>query len=469
MENNWGANLVFECSKTKRNVHSFIKFDGIVRTSVPGFCLDRLVASGTEANAYAVDKLTSRNWDTLLVGMGSYVGGDEDLQPYSSSGFSRKQQLSLPKSPMDNTTSALCARQTVALPYHIPFDGMDTKRLIAHEENCLRALHRKLLVATLAGKPFRALLMEFILGGNGGELSKRFLLQLAPLLVHFDIGVVADEVLTSGRVGPDMTVTTGLPTDFSNQVKYITCGKFTACGLVIKRAARKPLAVLEQYRGTTTHFPMSGACKVWMETMARLKDEATLKRRNEVLKAMNVDESNNWGRGCLIFTSKARPSVKQGLKNRLLPMLEPGMKIGKLKTVRTDFTRCAVSESLISVGEKWTAFMGEMDKRDSPFVVELVEYIRSRQSPKFEFTDEMLLEHVGDERAREISQAHKQEHVPNSQKKFKYHMQDATRKAASNAPICKVTGARGLKRARKGKKRKVMVSVDKAILGFMNV
>lgn len=469
MTNNWGADLVLLNGKISGRQNTFHNFDAQIRTSVPGFCLDKLVASGSDANEYAIDKLTGKDWTTLLVGMGSYVGGTENLQPYSSSGFSSHGQLIFPKPPNhDGIMTVACKRQTIALPYHVPTDdGGSDNELLALEQKCLCALHRKLLTAQLAGKPFKVLLIEYILGGSGGELTERFLLGLAPLLTKFHINVIADEILTTGRVGPSMTITTGLPSAFSALVKCITAGKFTGCGVVLKQASRKPLSQMENFRGTTTHFPIGKACNYWAATMDHLNADAAMMRQNHVLKLMNVnhDESQHWGRGCLIFTSKARPGVTRGLKNRLLPMLEP-MKIRKLSSTRTLWTRSTVSDRLTSTAHLWIGQMEEMDKQEHPFVVELVEYIRSKKAPTFRFVDEDLFAFVGEVKGNMMALGYCQRHSLSSQKQFKTYIREATRKAASNGPVCQATGILGIFRSRKGKKRVTAVDVDKTVLGY---
>ena len=50
---------------------------------------------------------------------------------------------------------------------------INAQQIYEFEQKCLIALHQKLLIAQFAGKPFRALLMEYLLGGNGGELSEK--------------------------------------------------------------------------------------------------------------------------------------------------------------------------------------------------------------------------------------------------------------------------------------------------------
>lgn len=468
MANNWGADLVMSKGKLNACRDTFHGFDANIRASVPGYCIDKLVASGSDANEYAIDRLTEKDLSTLLIGMGSYVGGTETLQPYSSSGFSSHGQLIFPKPPdYSGFISNVCKRQTIALPYYVPHIDMDTDDLLLLEQMCLRALHRKLLIAQLSGKPFRVMLIEYILGGNGGELSEHFLISLGRLLEKFKIDVIADEVLTAGRVGPStMTMTTGLPSSFSNLVKFITIGKFTGCGIVLKRAPRKPLELIENSRGTTTHFPIGNACMYWTTAVAHVNAGGITSRRNNVLKIMGVNDSQSWGRGCLIFTSKSRPVVTRGLKNRLLPMLEPGMKIRKHSTILTSWTRSTVSQQLATTAQQWLNHMESTEKEERPFLFTLVEHIQSKKALQFRVTINDVVDGVSNENCNNITQRYLRKFCPGSQKSFKSFMQQAIKIAATNAPVCEVTGAVGLRRGRTGKRRHFSLDVDKRILGF---
>ena len=80
-------------------------------------------------------------------------------------------------------------------------------------------------MAKVNGTPFKALLMETILGGCGAELSHAFLGQLAQVLKKHNICVIVDGILTGGRIGPRFATTFMLPKAFQCQVQFITLGK----------------------------------------------------------------------------------------------------------------------------------------------------------------------------------------------------------------------------------------------------
>ena len=479
MENNWGSELVrvtgTDNRTSRRENFSWQIFDGRVRSSVPGYCLEKVVDCGTSANAYAIDKLTDRDWTTLLVGMGSYVGGDMDLQPFSSTIVATNKQLSWPKLPITNSVevSNVCRKQTVALPYHVPCEDISARQIYEYEQKCLVALHKKLLVAQFAGKPYRALLMEYLLGGNGGELSHRFLERLAPILHKFNVCVIADEIMTAGRVSvTTMTMTTTLPKIFSSQVVFITTGKFTDSGMVLKKVMPKPLELNEALRGTTTHFPIARACAMWGEVMARVETGIVSQRKTTVLKAINLEKSQHWGHGCLIFIQRNRPGCIRGLGCRLLPMLEAKLKIGKLRSNSTSWSRSTVCKRLISAGDEWIVQMRQNDEENNPILLELVEFIGSQSNSDsvIQFTDAELAEHIVAAERRKTTDgvfARMKKRFPHSQKQFKTFVRQNTSAAARNIVSLKdKAGSCGFLKKRLGKKRRFGVMVDRNLLGF---
>ena len=124
--------------------------------------------------------------------------------------------------------------QIVALPYHLPCAKCSDDELRQYEKDCLEALNQKLLLATLWGTPFRAILLELILCGTGGELSNNFLRSFGALCEHYNVPIIVDEVMTGGRVGPNMTLASSTPIEFNNQVKFITMGKYNGCGMLLR-------------------------------------------------------------------------------------------------------------------------------------------------------------------------------------------------------------------------------------------
>ena len=309
MTNSWGCNLVNTMGAARRSRH---QLDLAIRSSVPGWMLMAMKNSGTEANSFAIDKATGKDMDTLLCAYGGYVGGDDDLQPYSSSEYNNSKTFALPKFPVD--ASEKCKRQTIVLPYFVPRSNfMINEQRSDYQHQCLAQLHKRLLRCRLAGRPVKVLLLEYILGGNGGELDPEFLVALGILLEKFDVEVIADEVLTAGRVDK-MTMTQTMPDQFRDRVSHITVAKFPGCGIVLQRALTKPSEHVEQLRGSSTNIEPGLACQMWDEVAARVKQKVPSLRRQQVIDAFKLDDSRHWGKGCLMFTDLTRSEVTRGLK-----------------------------------------------------------------------------------------------------------------------------------------------------------
>lgn len=323
MVNDWGCDLV---QWSGRGQVTENQFDHLaIRKAVPGFQLMKLEISGTAANMTAINFATNCDIGKCLFAAGSYSGGWGELELMSTSSFSVNRCLSLPKSP-EGITNTRCLIQTVPLPYFITCEqfGDDIAKQI--ENSCLQILHKRLLFGLLIGEPVKAVILELILGGCGGELSNRFLKQFGSLCSHHGVSIIVDEIMTGGRVGPTMTITQATPLEFLKAVKYITIGKIINCGVVLEQCPKNPRGDegTGRGRGSSTRMDPGEAYHRWVKVMKRLNEGVVPVRRREVLQLLKVSRipESHWGVGCLVFTNRARPSVTRGLKNRLLPMLE---------------------------------------------------------------------------------------------------------------------------------------------------
>lgn len=288
-----------------------------------------------------------------LFALGCYAGGDSYMTDMSTSMYDVTSQLALPREPVN--ASKRCLTQVVALPYWIPGSKHHTDQArLEYEDTCLRQLHTVLLHAKLAGKAIRALLLEYILSGNGGELSERFLLNLARLLKAYDVVVIADEVMTGGRVGPHMTMTTSMPAKFRERVHYITIGKFMKAAIVLKKSPPKPQQE-EPKRGTSTWHEAGLASYIFALVQKRMKERVFQKRQQYVLNQMKVKHNPElyWGRGLLLFIGRVRWQEQKGLKCRLLPLMEENVKLRIGSTRPGRWTRSKVTEHLRAGAENW--------------------------------------------------------------------------------------------------------------------
>lgn len=353
MENGWGVKYVTYTEK-RSGRQSFNGFSRDIEKAVDGFTLHSVQMCGTDANAVAISLATNCEYSRCLFGIGSYIGGDELHQSLSSSGYQINSGLALPKSYTEACPQ--CQEQTVPLPYHVPCEWLDNKSLDVYENRCLLHLHYRLLLACFIGKPIRAILLEYILGGNGGELSVKFLRRLGHLLQHFNVAVVVDEILTGGRVGPDMTMTTGMPAVFLECVQSITMGKIMGCGLVLVKKPKTVQELPEVLRGFSTQAECGLPSKLFDEVVKRIQAGMIQQRRNEVLKLMGClgadKEEDHWGQGTQIYTTYSRGSVLQGLRNRCLPRLERS-KLKKNSAVRSKWTRKTVCMALVGSVDEW--------------------------------------------------------------------------------------------------------------------
>lgn len=469
MVNSWGCQLVV-CPTGRTPQKSWQQLEYLIKSNVPGYTVRSLQPSGTAANVYAINRATDYNMESLLIGMGAYAGGDEMLQPLSSSAFTISNALSLPKDP--STTDDRCRAMTIALPYHVICSEYTDKAIKVHETNCLGAIHKKLLLGKLSGNPIKALMLEYILGGNGGELSSDFLKSLGKLLKVFGVVVIADEVLTSGRVGPSFTLTEKTPIEFKNQVAFITVGKILDCGMVLQPIPKRPTESNEVLRGSSTRIEASKAYQLLSEIFRRLVPgrRAIPNRRKEALEAMKVTENKAWGRGLLMFTEKTRSEVKKGLKNRLLPMLDDSQKIQRLGCKDSPWTRATVSTKLINVTKGWIRAMAEHDDDLYPFVSALIEFISTEDKGAIMcFTEDWFLnEYLGPQRVTSMTTRRQEQCLSDTniysqqrrcKKTAKTFLREAIRTAARFS-------SGGISQQRKGHKRKTVVVVKRDVLGF---
>lgn len=383
MANDWGTGLV-ESSQCAES--SFIKLDCKMRQEADGFRVLRLVDSGTSANSLAVELLTGGNFSRCLIGMGSYGGGEGVLHGLSTSYSMTNHYLSFVKHPDESTIDA--QKQTVALPYHIPDSGFTNQDLEELETRCLAALSEKLMLAVLNGYPYKAFLIEYILSGSGGQLSIRFLEKMGRILSKHKVTIIADEVMTFGRVGPGLVITTTMPSEFKKNVGCITIGKAVGCGMVMQNTSKY---INLDGRGTTTKLPTSEALAKIKLICNRMKEGLIDAKRKKVFEATKLSPNDVWGAGLMIFTSKARPGIYGGLKCRCLPRLEnsKGTKI-QLGFKETKFTKSVVNTILFDSAEAWLNHVPKVHDNLllSPYIVELATFLSKCSEAELVFPED---------------------------------------------------------------------------------
>ena len=232
LANNWGVNLClpdrynrsFHCPKLPRildvndgQTSPFASLPGKIAAETDLFCFERVSICGSQANSWAINDATNHNASLCLFAAGSYVAGDGSaLQSYSSSEFTTGSELALITPPQD-VSKGVCTN-TVPLPYHIP-GVLGAKELMAYEDECLQAVHIRLSWAKMRRKPFKALLLELMLAGNGAILSNRALVSIGKLAIHHNLHVIVDEIMTGGRTG-NMFYLFSKPPSFQSTVTH---------------------------------------------------------------------------------------------------------------------------------------------------------------------------------------------------------------------------------------------------------
>jgi hypothetical protein len=230
---------------------------------------------------------------------------------------------------------------------------MSDKELKEYEYDCLLALHVRCLYGKARDESPKSLLFELMLAGNGGELSIAFLTQLAVLSAQHNFALVVDEIMTAGRTGTMLMAQT-LPLCIKKRIEYVTIGKWMGVGgvLVNRKYEGSPSTAFHdaafycrEYseqakqnhtarRGASTVIQCDQALAAWKVVQKHLGE--TEARRRQVLVHTNMSEAEAWGKGVLMFLALRRTDSKQGLKNRLLPILS---KLLALDTIRFEKKR----------------------------------------------------------------------------------------------------------------------------------
>ena len=443
LDNLWGVELLNHHHHLdgREGAGTKHELDALVISSVPGHKYRCMTESGTAANRFAIESATGNAIDRCLVGMGSYVGGDGNaMEELSSSGFSPSKSLSFPKKPSDCTAAA--QRQTVALPHHTKMME-ESDDLIELENECLVAVEKKLMLNQHSGHTFRALLMEYILGGNGGELSSRFLEKLANVLVRYEITVIADEILTGGRVGPGMTMTTSIAKPFRKLVRFITMGKIYGCGIVLERSQTKPTVCTLSGRGLSTTLPPGKACHRWKYCCDKIWDGTVEKRRKEIVKKFQLNPEQNWGRGCLIFGSFHREHTVYSFGCRYLPKLE-NVKVRKGNGYLSEFNRTSVTGMLADKAKTWMQLTNTLELCRQPILNELVLHVsremnQGSAADKVRLSPQELMTMIGETKTQELANCQREIEARKnfkrrSCKKAKALFEEIFRSAAQSAP-----------------------------------
>ena len=346
LANNWGTNLCLP-DKYRRSLRSLplpkVFGSGDRRTSSnvtlstlvaaetsQQFTFERVAICGSQANHWAIDDATNLNSSTCLFGAGSYVAGDGSaLQSFSTSQFTLGAELALITPPQDVRNPA-ARTNTIPLPYHIP-GVMKTKALMAYEDECLQAVHIRLCWAKMRRKPYKAILLELMLAGNGAILSNRALVSIGKLAIHHQLCVIVDEIMTGGRTGA-MFFLLSKPPSFQAVVTHITFGKWSQMGMVFlsKTWAEKRQSMYEvTKRGASTFLCEEEAVTHWQCVLQSLNEIPA--KRAKCLNKLKLKVEHVWGQGLIIFGPSKRETM-QGLKCRYLPLIHANTPLDSVRS-----------------------------------------------------------------------------------------------------------------------------------------
>jgi len=294
-------------------------FTGLIAAETNQFTFERVSICGSQANSWAIDDATNHNASLCLFAAGSYVAGDGSaLQSYSTSEFALGADLAFITPPKEVKNPAARAN-TVPLPYHIP-GVLKPNELMAYEDACLQAVHIRLCWAKMRRKPFKALLLELMLAGNGAVLSNRALVSIGKLAAHHQLGVIVDEIMTGGRTGT-MFFLLSKPLSFQAAVTHITFGKWSRMGMVFLSKTwaekRKTLYPFTK-RGASTYLSAEKAVIQWKCVKKCLRE--TPDKRAKILTKLKLKVEHVWGEGLIVF-GPCRRETTRGLKCRYLPLI----------------------------------------------------------------------------------------------------------------------------------------------------
>ena len=275
------------------------------------------------------------------------------------------KELALPKFPESCTQVA--QQQTVPFPYHIPSDSLNQQELKEIEDTCLATLENRLAWGAVQGQPIKVIIFEYMLSGSGAELSSRFLRCMASMLKRFHVSIIADEIMTGGRIEGTMLLTSMQEPCIQELVVHITMGKIFGCGVVLVKNQHRDEAM--EGPGTTTIISFSEAYAKLQVLVKAYMCGVVEEKRNIVVSKLGLTGDEIWGNGLFIFMAKRRRQILKGLHNRVLPRLEasPRTRI-MLGLEPTKWTKVEINLHLFDATRAWMQWNNPCGKDPAPFI-----------------------------------------------------------------------------------------------------
>jgi hypothetical protein len=322
LHNHWGTILFIltKSDKSRYSPQSTIglddEFKRIVATTFQNkFHLQKVCECGSSANIFAVVDSTRGDTGRCLYAAGSYLSSAGSvLSNYATSQFQINSPLSLIRDPTDSDTLSV-RKAIIALPYHIIGSIIGTE-LETYEDLCFSTMHEKLLLYRVQGRPIMTLFLELMLAGNGATLSDRALRKISLLSQQHDFKIVVDEIMTGGRTGTLLLLTTKA-SEFISRVSHVTLGKWCQCGIILVSSEQHIIELRQQDsvtapRSSSTSIDLHQIIPYWNKINTILLMAEI--RRATVLKRFKCKENDTWGLGSMIF-SPIKNNTSDGLNH----------------------------------------------------------------------------------------------------------------------------------------------------------
>lgn len=332
-------------SEFKRNVDKYFNND---------FIMQKVLADGSTANVFAIFDASNGDTSRCLIAAGSYLCADQTLfSNLATSEFYLNSSLSCIRVP-DAADDLFVRRTIIALPYAVK-GAIDEEALALYEDKCFEALQEKLLLYRIQMRAVRCIFLELMLAGNGAMLSDRALSKIAKLSVLHQFTVIVDEIMTGGRTGSLLMLQTK-PDAFIKCVSHVTLGKWLNVGMILISKARheegEKMKRVTSPRSNSTYLDLKPVVTIWNKVVSLIP--STEVRRQIVLKKIKCDENDAWGEGCLIFLPSKNNTIN-GLKNRLLPLLDPWTPIdANISSPKVSLvTKISINKNLMNSINQW--------------------------------------------------------------------------------------------------------------------
>lgn len=390
-QNNWGSVLGVGSTKhlgKSTYADERVLRDMITATFKSSFVLCKVMSSGSDANMYALNSATNGDSNSLLVAAGSYVSGDNGaMQSMSTSDFSLRSGFSGIAYP-STVLNEFTRRLTVALPYCI--DGvLEPKNQCNYENNCMKQLHLRCLLAMVKRRPIRVILLELMLASNGASLSDRFLIMLGNIATSFGIHFIVDEIMTAGRSGK-MLMLQHKPEEFQKRVTHVTMGKWTKKGLVLVSRDFNALTLAKSSHTEPRMLSHPVECRdVIMHWSTVRKNLSTHQEvREKVLTKIKIREEDTWGIGALMFVPLKRSGLNEGLLNRLLPQLDKNLPVDVIKADRKldGLSKKDINDEAVHCVKQWIKDRNKVDDEEDQHVYLLLKYLAMNSEKHLEFS-----------------------------------------------------------------------------------